>query len=804
MPNCRFNELWLQDARFSKWIAKDPKSVNSALCRFCKGKSIDIKTMGASALNSHMKGKRHCELVKMHEHSGGGILTHFAAKSSTASSSFATVSSAPITPILLPTTVSSSETTSIASASTTCAATLNSFAIKEQVLKAELWWALKSASSSYSFHSSNDISFIMKKMFPSDETASKFACGETKVMYLICHGIAPYLRTCLTDKLRDQQYVLMFDESYNKFMKSKQMDILVRFWDVNNVVSRYYDSKFMGHARCSDIYDCIHESVESSLGYKNIVQLSMDGPNVNWSFHNKFESSKRDNFNSGLVNVGSCSLHKIHNAFKEGAKKSGWQIPGFLYALYNLFHETPARREDYEKVTSSDVFPLKYCAHRWVENVSVAERAINMLPFIKVYVTEVKNKKLPNPSTKSYSTVEDSCEDPLLEAKLQCYISVAKPLDGYLVKYQTDKPMLPFLCNDLEKLLKLLLRRFIKDAKLQEANTITQLLAIDFSDASNQVGYSRVDVGFAADRILRTLLVKKKVSDLQAMQFRTDCKTFLLTLITHLLRRNPLKYTIVKNLNCLDPALVCNPELKSKNEKKMKCILNHLVKSGLVQITDCDQVLHEFSEFLALSSTVSAFTNFTDSDRLDNIYFQLLSGNHIYAKLWPVVKMLLLLSHGQASVERGFSINNTVADVNLSASNLIARRLVKDHVNAIGGLENMTITKELVTSARAARSRYQASLLEKQQIKKQSQKNEKRKLHVEEVNHLKEKKRKTEEEIKSLHKSADDLAKKAEDLSKLLLLTQSNSLRKTAHEKENSLKHVEKLLNDKLLELKNL
>ena len=165
MPNCRFNELWLQDARFSKWIAKDPKSVNSALCRFCKGKSIDIKTMGASALNSHMKGKRHCELVKMHEHSGGGILTHFAAKSSTASSSFATVSSAPITPILLPTTVSSSETTSIASASTTCAATLNSFAIKEQVLKAELWWALKSANSSYSFHSSNDISFIMKKCF---------------------------------------------------------------------------------------------------------------------------------------------------------------------------------------------------------------------------------------------------------------------------------------------------------------------------------------------------------------------------------------------------------------------------------------------------------------------------------------------------------------------------------------------------------------------------------------------------------------------------------------------------------------
>ena len=96
--------------------------------------------------------------------------------------------------------------------------------------------------------------------------------------------------------------------------------------------------------------------------------------------------------------------------------------------------------------------------------------------------------------------------------------------------------------------------------------------------------------------------------------------------------------------------------------------------------------------------------------------------------------------------------------MNLSASNLIACRLVKRQVSAIGGLENMTITKELMASARAARSHYQASLLEKQQSKKQSQKNEKRKLLEEEVSHLKEKKRKTEE-LKSLHKSADDLAK---------------------------------------------
>ena len=49
------------------------------------------------------------------------------------------------------------------------------------------------------------------------------------MMYLMCYDIAPYFQKCLRDEIRDQQYVLMFDESYNKFMKSKPIDILVRF-----------------------------------------------------------------------------------------------------------------------------------------------------------------------------------------------------------------------------------------------------------------------------------------------------------------------------------------------------------------------------------------------------------------------------------------------------------------------------------------------------------------------------------------------------------------------------------------------
>ena len=111
-------------------------------------------------------------------------------------------------------------------------------------------------------------------------------------------------------------------------------------------------------------------------------------------------------------------------------------------------------------------------------------------------------------------------------------------------------------------------------------------------------------------------------------------------------------------LSCLDPEVVCNPDLRDKNQMQMKCILNHLVQAGLVQVADCDEILSEFTEFLIYSCSVSEFTSLSVSDWLDTVYFDLMSCSDRHAKLWLVIKVLLM-SHGQATLERGFSINQS-------------------------------------------------------------------------------------------------------------------------------------------------
>lgn len=73
-----------------------------------------------------------------------------------------------------------------------------------------------------------------------------------------------------------------------------------------------------------------------------------------------------------------------------------------------------------------------------------------------------------------------------------------------------------------------------------------------------------------------------------------------------------------------------------------------------------------------------------------------------YNELWSFSKKLLLLSHGQATVERGFSINKEVETCNMQEETMVSHRLICNYVSICGGLLNVPISKELLASAASA------------------------------------------------------------------------------------------------------
>ena len=128
------------------------------------------------------------------------------------------------------------------------------------------------------------------------------------------------------DILKSPFITVLFDESFNKTTHQSEMDLFVGYWDVSEkrVVVRYWNSVFLGHTTHLDLLKSFNEGLEG-LDLSKLVQVSMDGPNTNLKFLQELRS---------LIDIGSCSLHIIHGAFKTGSEATNWKLDKVLKGVY--------------------------------------------------------------------------------------------------------------------------------------------------------------------------------------------------------------------------------------------------------------------------------------------------------------------------------------------------------------------------------------------------------------------------------------------------------------------------------------
>ena len=209
--------------------------------------------MGEPALKSHAQGKKHQNAVKT---SGKNTSVWGFLKKDDQKASTSTQKEEPLA-------CKESEELSAAAARST-----------EEKRSSSSFWTLKSVMSHFSYNSAHDITDVFKAVFPDSIIAQHMSCGPTKLSYLISLGIAAYFMD-----LKDAPcFVISFDESFNELEK-EQMDFIVRYFKDGEVKSRYRSSGFLGHTTAKDLKRAFEECTEK-LDLKNLIQVSMDGPNV--------------------------------------------------------------------------------------------------------------------------------------------------------------------------------------------------------------------------------------------------------------------------------------------------------------------------------------------------------------------------------------------------------------------------------------------------------------------------------------------------------------------------------------------
>lgn len=153
--------------------------------------------------------------------------------------------------------------------------------------------------------------------------------------------------------------------------------------------------------------------------------------------------------------------------------------------------------------------------------------------------------------------------------------------------------------------------------------------------------------------------------------------------------------------------------------------------------------------------------------------------------------MILSLSHGQAAVERGFSVNKDVLQTNMASETIVAQRKVCDALASVEDVSKLTINKKMLNYCQSARVKY-GQYLEEMKSTTEKLRTSKRKSELKlQVSKEKEQRKIYEEASKRALKEADDLADKALTEKKFALLSESKETRKRSRDMEDKIKECE-------------
>ena len=218
-----------------------------------------------------------------------------------------------------------------------------------QTLRTEIYWALEAVRSHTSLNSAGGKGELFRVMFKGHQAAEEFGLSAARLSYILKYGLAPYFKQMVMSELLPakgsprlpRKFVTGFDESECRVTFSKQMDVHILFYDegTKRVKRVYIGSQFMSKSKHEDLVEEFKSSHKELDLVNDLIQISMDGPHVNWCFHRALsELRKAENPDApDLLEIGSCGLHVVHGSFGTGVKETDWAMGKKLKAAWTIF-----------------------------------------------------------------------------------------------------------------------------------------------------------------------------------------------------------------------------------------------------------------------------------------------------------------------------------------------------------------------------------------------------------------------------------------------------------------------------------
>ena len=127
-------------------------------------------------------------------------------------------------------------------------------------------------------------------------------------------------------------------------------------------------------------------------------------------------------------------------------------------------------------------------------------------------------------------------------------------------------PIIPYVYDDLQKIIKTVLELIIKTGVIDKCQTLSK---IDISDQNTLKKRSKMHLGFQTEKELKSLLQKDLITLDSVCQFKKAACLFITKLLGKLLEKTPLNSSVMCNSVVLNPMNIIN-ESTENNCQKMK------------------------------------------------------------------------------------------------------------------------------------------------------------------------------------------------------------------------------------------
>ncbi|KAL1475024.1 hypothetical protein MTO96_037591 [Rhipicephalus appendiculatus] len=479
----------------------------------------------------------------------------------------------------------------------------------------------------------------------------------------------------------------MIDETPKPEEKVQQLDVLVRFYSdsAGCVVVEHLQSFNLGHATADIMFSCIQEAI-AEVPNQNLICFFTDGPNVMKSLKKKVKE-----LSPHLLDIGECTLHKVHNAFSVGLHAFAKDLDTFVIDVHSYF-KSAARNADFKEVQRNLGLPalefLRHVSSRWLTLLPGVERIVEQFEALRVFF--LKKRAVRTVASTRHERLPAAFCDKSLQVNLLFIKNAAKLFQNYETLFQNTEPLLHILYEEMVVLVKQVLGRFMRQDSFAKLCGV-ELKVLDIHESATWL--QKPELGQDTEEALHSWpSCERKNMYIRARAFYIACAA-------HLLSRLPLDNKILQHLKFLNPRhRSCSMSLRH-----VACALPQVISPSEVS-----GLIDEWNKLVCEACDWDPEGNLTVHWKKVFSLKNANSRDYKYEKLVRLVKAVLCVPHGNADCERGFSENKFLLQhrSSMSITSVTALRQTKAYLRRYDGVgTKVEITAPLLKSVREARQR---------------------------------------------------------------------------------------------------